>query len=149
MNLTNRIIDNAVENFRNTPVEAPSYHDFTIDDDLIQYSNEETKDIFGIGLVFPVMCIGDTHVHYRWVDYCGTLELMSFTEEECLWRFGITSFKSLICIVYYIGSIDPSKEPTDIVHLDGVIPNDPSTYNDTFFIQDENNVCVIIQKIFE
>ena len=76
-------------------------------------------------------------MHYRWVNYAGEIELMSFVEGDCVWRFGLLSILSLL-----LGSIDPSKPRTDILSLDGVVADDPSTYNETFYIRDENNICV-------
>lgn len=51
----------------------------------------------------------------------------------------------LVSLVYSfinIGSIDPSKDPSDILNLNGVNPDDPSTFNESFYICDENNICV-------
>ena len=69
-----------------------------------------------------------------------------------LWIFGINEFyKRRLCLaIWYafvilfteLGSIDPSKEPTDILNLNGVDPEDPTTYNDSFYILKENNICV-------
>ena len=48
MSLNNRIINNAIKNFVDTPVDAPGYSNLTNDDDLEQFDASETKNIFGL-----------------------------------------------------------------------------------------------------
>lgn len=69
---------------------------------------------------------------------------MSFTQGDCVWRFGI-----LIDVIIIVGSIDPSKDPSDILNLNGVNPDDPSTFNESFFICDENNICVFYVILYD
>lgn len=52
MNVKDRIINNAVQRFVETPVSAPSYYDLNADDGLIQYKDDETKEIFGMDMIF-------------------------------------------------------------------------------------------------
>ena len=77
-------------------------------------------------------------MHYRWVQYAGSIELMSFNSNECVYNFGTLSL---------LGSIDPSKPASDVLVLDGVEPGNPKTYNETFIIRPENNTFVRAQSV--
>lgn len=55
MNVKNRIINNAVQHFIETPVAAPSYYDLNADDDLTQYKDDETKEVFGMTIVLVLL----------------------------------------------------------------------------------------------
>lgn len=92
MNAQNRILNSAIQRFVKTPVNAPSYYDLKSDDNLQQCNEREVISIFGILFFCNMLYIGETHIHYRWVDYCGSLELMSFTKGDCVWRFGKSLF---------------------------------------------------------
>ena len=71
------------------------------------------------------------------MQYAGGIELMSFNPNECVYNFGCRPTRHSC-----VGSIDPSKPVSDILVLEGVEPDKPKTYNETFIISPENNTFV-------
>ena len=71
------------------------------------------------------------------MQYAGGIELMSFNPNECVYNFGCRPTRHS-----RVGSIDPSKPVSDILVLEGVEPDNPKTYNETFIISPENNTFV-------
>lgn len=71
------------------------------------------------------------------MQYAGGIELMSFNPNECVYNFGCRHTRHS-----RVGSIDPSKPVSDILVLEGVEPDNPKTYNETFIISPENNTFV-------
>ena len=86
--------------------------------------------------------LGNTNVHYRWVQYAGSIELMSFNSNECVYNFGT------LCLLRVKDRIDrPLEARFGRAVLDGVEPGNPKTYNETFIIRPENNTFVRPQSV--
>lgn len=71
------------------------------------------------------------------MQYAGGIELMSFNPNECVYNFGCRPTRHSRRFHRPIRS-----QVSDILVLEGVEPDNPKTYNETFIISPENNTFV-------